>query len=136
MSMMLWNCRGEPKEMVASDRGSCYSSSIGRCHNESRSKQLMAARAKIPALASDWPSAIAMSGKLRGSELKRRLCRLRRCRELTRLALSRTKPLMGGGGNAPTLMLGTIGGGTSQIQKNIIGEWFLACQRISDGHFF
>ena len=41
---------------------------------EAKSNVLMGARTKIPALNTERPTAIAMSGKLRGSELKRRFC--------------------------------------------------------------
>ena len=92
---------------------------------ESRSNQLMAARAKIPALASDWPSAIAMSGKLRGSELKRRLCRLAVTLQGTNATRFVSDEALDGGRwqrSYFNAFSGTIGGGTSQIQKNIIGE--------------
>ena len=92
---------------------------------ESRSNQLMAARAKIPALASDWPSAIAMSGKLRGSELKRRLCRLAVMLQGTNATRFVSDEALDGGRwqrSYFNAFSGTIGGGTSQIQKNIIGE--------------
>ena len=40
---------------------------------ESKNNSLMSARSKISALATDWPAAVDMSGKLRSSELKRRM---------------------------------------------------------------
>ena len=92
---------------------------------EAKGNQLMGAKSRIPALCEDWPTAIAMSGKLRGSELKRKM---------TRFALS----LQGANGaryigdqavdggkwqrSYLNAFSGTIGGGTSQIQKNILGE--------------
>ena len=92
---------------------------------EAKGNQLMAAKSRIPALCEDWPTAIAMSGKLRGSELKRKM---------TRFALS----LQGANGaryigdqavdggkwqrSYLNAFSGTIGGGTTQIQKNILGE--------------
>ena len=92
---------------------------------EAKRNQLMGAKSRIPALCEDWPTAIAMSGKLRGSELKRKM---------TRFALS----LQGANGaryigdqavdggkwqrSYLNAFSGTIGGGTSQIQKNILGE--------------
>ena len=42
---------------------------------EAKGNQLMASRSKVSALATDWPTAVPMSGKLRGSELKRRMSR-------------------------------------------------------------
>jgi alkylation response protein AidB-like acyl-CoA dehydrogenase len=92
---------------------------------EERGDRLMNVRSTIPALISEWPTAIAMSGKLRGSELKRRF---------TRFTLS-MQGANGGRFVSPEAIDGgkwqrsyfnsfsaTIGGGTSQIQKNIIGE--------------
>ena len=92
---------------------------------EAKGNQLMGAKSRIPALCEDWPTAIAMSGKLRGSELKRKM---------TRFALS----LQGANGaryigdqavdggkwqrSYLNAFSGTIGGGTSQIQKDILGE--------------
>ena len=92
---------------------------------EAKGNQLMGAKSRIPALCVDWPTAIAMSGKLRGSELKRKM---------TRFALS----LQGANGaryigdqavdggkwqrSYLNAFSGTIGGGTTQIQKNILGE--------------
>ena len=92
---------------------------------EAKGNQLMGAKSRIPALCEDWPAAIAMSGKLRGSELKRKM---------TRFALS----LQGANGaryigdqavdggkwqrSYLNAFSGTIGGGTTQIQKNILGE--------------
>ena len=92
---------------------------------ESKGNQLMGARSRIPALVTERPTAIPMSGKLRGSELKRKM---------TKFALSLQ------GANASRFVgpqaieggkwqrsyfnafSGTIGGGTSQVQKNILGE--------------
>ena len=93
---------------------------------EDQGDQLCAARAAIPALCSERPEAIALSGKLRVTEHRRRM---------TQFALS----LQGGhaarwigdaqaveGGKWQRAYLNsfasTIGGGTSQIQANIIGE--------------
>ena len=92
---------------------------------EAKGNQLMGAKSRIPAFCEDWPTAIAMSGKLRGSELKRKM---------TRFALS----LQGANGaryigdqavdggkwqrSYLNAFSGTIGGGTTQIQKNILGE--------------
>ena len=92
---------------------------------EAKSNVLMGARTKIPALNTERPTAIAMSGKLRGSELKRRFCQF---------AIS----LQGANGGrfiSPEAVDGgkwqriyfnsfsaTIGGGTTQVQYNIMGE--------------
>ena len=92
---------------------------------EAKSNALMGARTKIPALNTERPTAIAMSGKLRGSELKRRFCQF---------AMS----LQGANGGrfiSPEAVDGgkwqriyfnsfsaTIGGGTTQVQYNIMGE--------------
>lgn len=92
---------------------------------EAKSNVLMGAKTKIPALNTERPTAIAMSGKLRGSELKRRFCRF---------AIS----LQGANGGrfiSPEAVDGgkwqriyfnsfsaTIGGGTTQVQYNIMGE--------------
>ena len=92
---------------------------------EARGNQLMVARANFPALVSERPTAIAMSGKVRNTELKRRM---------TQFALS----LQGANGSRYVSanavdggkwqrsyfnsFSATIGGGTSQVQKNILGE--------------
>ena len=92
---------------------------------EAKSNALMSARSKIPALNTERPGAIPMSGKLRSTELKRRFCQF---------ALS----LQGANGGrfvSPEAVDGgkwqrvyfnsfsaTIGGGTTQVQYNILGE--------------
>ncbi|MDA1073708.1 MAG: acyl-CoA dehydrogenase family protein [Proteobacteria bacterium] len=93
---------------------------------EEQGDRLSGVRAGIPALVSERPAAIPMSGKLRGTEHKRRLFQF---------ALS----LMGSnaarwvgdshadrGGLWPRSYFNsfsaTIGGGTSQVQANIVGE--------------
>ena len=91
---------------------------------EAKSNALMGSKTKIPALNTERPTAIAMSGKLRGSELKRRFCQF---------AIS----LQGANGGrfiSPEAVDGgkwqriyfnsfsaTIGGGTTQVQY-IMGE--------------
>ncbi|MFP6807759.1 MAG: acyl-CoA dehydrogenase family protein [Pseudomonadales bacterium] len=92
---------------------------------EDRGNLLMNARQKFPALTSERPGAIAMSGKVRSTELKRRF---------TKFALS-MQGANGGRFVSPGIVgsgkwqrsyfnsfSATIGGGTSQIQKNILGE--------------
>ena len=92
---------------------------------EAKSNSLMGAKGRIPALNAERPGAVAMSGKLRSTELKRRFCQF---------ALS----LQGANGGrfiAPAAVDGgkwqriyfnsfsaTIGGGTTQVQYNIMGE--------------
>ena len=92
---------------------------------ESRGNQLMAARAKIPALATDWPAAVPMSGKLRGSELKRRMCQLAVSLQGANGARFVSEKAIDGGKWQRSYFnsfSGTIGGGTSEIQHNIVGE--------------
>lgn len=92
---------------------------------EAKSNSLMSSRAKIPALNTERPNAIAMSGKLRNTELKRRFCHF---------ALS-LQGANGGrfisanavdGGKWQRIYFNsfsaTIGGGTTQVQYNIMGE--------------
>jgi alkylation response protein AidB-like acyl-CoA dehydrogenase len=92
---------------------------------ESRNNQLMGARARIPALATDWPAAIPMSGKLRGSELKRRMCQFALSLQGANGARFVSEEAIDGGKwqrSYFNAFSGTIGGGTSQIQNNILGE--------------
>ena len=92
---------------------------------ESTGNQLMAARAKIPALATDWPDAIPMSGKLRSSELKRRMCQLAVSLQGANGARFVSEEAIDGGKWQRSYFnsfSGTIGGGTSEIQHNIVGE--------------
>lgn len=92
---------------------------------ESRANQLMLSRSRIPALATDWPSAIPMSGKLRGSELKRRMCQLAVSLQGANAARFVSDEAIDGGRwqrSYFNAFSGTIGGGTSQIQSNILGE--------------
>lgn len=92
---------------------------------ESQSNSLMSKRSKIPALASDWPNAVAMSGKLRGSELKRRMCQLAVSLQGANGSRFVAADAIDGGmwqRSYFNAFSGTIGGGTSQIQKNILGE--------------
>ena len=85
----------------------------------------MGERARIPALASDWPAAVSMSGKLRGSELKRRMCKLAISLQGANGARYVSADAIDGGmwqRSYLNAFSATIGGGTSQIQKNILGE--------------
>tara|TARA_R110002072_G_scaffold1780_10_gene14788 strand:+ start:8165 stop:9367 length:1203 start_codon:yes stop_codon:yes gene_type:complete len=92
---------------------------------EAKSNNLMNQRSKIPALASDYQGAVAMSGKLRSTELKRRFCQFAinlQGADGARFVSSDAVD----GGKWQRLYFNsfsaTIGGGTSQIQANIIGE--------------
>lgn len=92
---------------------------------ESRGNALMADRTTIPALASDWPDAIAMSGKLRATELKRRMCRFALAMQGGNGARYVSADAVDGGmwqRSYLNAFSGTIGGGTSEIQRNILGE--------------
>ena len=92
---------------------------------ESRGSQLMGTRSRIAALATPWPSATAMSGKLRGSELKRRMCKLALAMQGANGARFVSTDAIDGGmwqRSYLNAFSATIGGGTSQIQKNILGE--------------
>ncbi|MDP6377367.1 MAG: acyl-CoA dehydrogenase family protein [Pseudomonadales bacterium] len=92
---------------------------------DARGSMLMGERARIPALASDWPSAPAMSGKLRGSELKRRMCQFALSLQGANGARFVSADAIDGGmwqRSYLNAFSATIGGGTSQIQHNILGE--------------
>lgn len=92
---------------------------------ESRSNELMGARAGIAALASDWPASISMSGKLRSSELKRRMCQFALSLQGANGARYVSDDAVDGGKwqrSYFNAFSSTIGGGTSQIQHNIVGE--------------
>lgn len=92
---------------------------------ESESNSLMGKRAGIAALASDWPDAVPMSGKLRGSELKRCMCKLAVSLQGANGARFVAADAIDGGmwqRSYFNAFSSTIGGGTSQIQKNILGE--------------
>ena len=93
---------------------------------EDQGDRLCGARSRHPALTSERPGAIAMSGKLRGTEHKRRLLQF----AITLQGANGTRWV----GDARAEKGGlwqrsyfnafsaTIGGGTSQVQANIVGE--------------
>jgi len=86
---------------------------------------LMLARSRVPALATDWPTAVPMSGKLRGSELKRRMCQFALSLQGANGARFVSEEAIDGGmwqRSYFNAFSATIGGGTSQIQSNIVGE--------------
>ena len=92
---------------------------------ESKNNSLMSARSKISALATDWPAAVDMSGKLRSSELKRRMCQFALSLQGANGSRFIGSDAIDGGmwqRSYLNAFSGTIGGGTSQIQHNIIGE--------------
>lgn len=93
---------------------------------EERSLRLNFARIRVPALTSERPMSIPMSGKLMASEFRRRLCRF-----AVSLQGSNANLYMGDNDVIDrgrwqrsyfNAFSATIGGGTSQIQKNILGE--------------
>lgn len=93
---------------------------------EERSLRLNGIRARIPALTSERPMSIPMSGKLMGSEFRRRLCRFAVSLQGNNANLYMGDDDVMDGGRWQrsyfNAFSATIGGGTSQIQKNILGE--------------
>ena len=93
---------------------------------EDQGDQLCAARAAIPALCSERPDAIALSGKLRVTEHRRRMTQFALSLQGTHAArwIGDGQAVEGGKWQRAYLnsFASTIGGGTSQIQANIIGE--------------
>jgi alkylation response protein AidB-like acyl-CoA dehydrogenase len=93
---------------------------------EEQGDRLCGARARHPALTSERPAAIPLSGKLRSSEHKRRLLRfaitLQGANGVRWVGDARAER----GGLWPrsyfNAFSATIGGGTSQVQSNIVGE--------------
>lgn len=92
----------------------------------SRAMGLNGARARIPALVSERPASIPMSGKLLGSEYAKKLGEVATSLQGTNAVYYVGDDNAIDGGRWPRGYLNafsaTIGGGTSQIQKNIIGE--------------
>ena len=91
-----------------------------------KAMSLNSARSKIPALVSERPTSISMSGKMLSTELSRSIGEL-----ATSLQGSNSMYFVGDDGAIDggrwqrtyfQAFSGTIGGGTTQIQKNIIGE--------------
>ena len=93
---------------------------------EEKGDQLCASRAKIPALNSSRPHAIPLSGKLRVTELRRRMAQFSITLQGSDGALWVGDENVEDGGlwqrSYFNAFSGTIGGGTSQVQANIIGE--------------
>ena len=93
---------------------------------EEKGMDLNNKRAEIPALISEWPDSIAMSRKLTGTEWRRRLNQFAVTLQGANASLymGDTKAVDRGRWQRGYFQAfsGTIGGGTSQIQKNIVGE--------------
>lgn len=93
---------------------------------EAQGDRLCAERAGIPALCSEYPDAISLSGKLRNTEHRRRLFLFVQSLQGANAARFVGDPQAVAGGLWQRSYLNafssTIGGGTSQIQANIIGE--------------
>ena len=93
---------------------------------EEKGMDLNNKRAEIPALISEWPASIAMSRKLTGTEWRRRLNQFAVTLQGANasLCMGDTKAVDRGRWQRGYFQAfsGTIGGGTSQIQKNIVGE--------------
>jgi len=93
---------------------------------EAQGDRLCAARTRHPALISERPGAIAMSGKLRGTEHRRRLLQF----AITLQGANGTRWVGDARADSGGLFQrsyfnafsATIGGGTSQVQSNIVGE--------------
>jgi alkylation response protein AidB-like acyl-CoA dehydrogenase len=92
---------------------------------ESRGNSLMNMRAGLQALTNEWPNAISLSNKLRNSELKRRMCQFALALQGANGARYVSPQAVDGGKwqrSYFNAFSSTIGGGTSQIQNNILGE--------------
>ena len=93
---------------------------------EEQGDRLCESRSQIPALCSERPGSIALSGKLRGTELRRRLCQFAISLQGANGALWVGDPDAVDGGKWQrsyfNAFSATIGGGTSQVQANIVGE--------------
>ena len=93
---------------------------------EEQSDRLCSERNKIKALTADYPGAIGMSAKLRRSELKRRLCQFAISLQGANGARWVGDANASAGGKWQrsyfNAFSSTIGGGTSQVQSNIVGE--------------
>lgn len=93
---------------------------------EDQGDRLCTARARHPALTSERPAAIPMSGKLRGTEHKRRLLQFAITLQGANGArwVGDSRAAAGGLWQRSyfNAFSATIGGGTSQVQANIVGE--------------
>ena len=92
---------------------------------EAKGNALMGPKSSIAALNSERPMAIPMSGKLRGTELKRRFCQFALSLQAANGGrFVGAKAIDGGKWQRSYFnsFSATIGGGTSQVQHNIVGE--------------
>ena len=93
---------------------------------EEQGDRLCESRSQVPALCSERPASIALSGKLRGTELRRRLCQFAISLQGANGALWVGDLDAVDGGKWQRSYFNafstTIGGGTSQVQANIVGE--------------
>ena len=96
---------------------------------EEKAQNLSGRRAGIPALTSDYPFSLNLSGKLRSSEFQRRMRQFAIAAQGGQGGLYVGDDDALGGGFWQRAYLNnfsiTIGGGTSQIQANIVGEHVL-----------
>ncbi|MBW2181837.1 MAG: acyl-CoA dehydrogenase family protein [Deltaproteobacteria bacterium] len=96
---------------------------------EEKALRLSASRAEIPALCSDYPLSIPLSNKLRGTEYSRRMRQYAVSMQGAKggLYVGDTDAIGGGFWQRSYFnsFSATIGGGTSQIQANIVGEHVL-----------
>lgn len=93
---------------------------------EEQGDRLTTARAKHKALIADRPESVALSGKLRHTEHRRRLCQFAIALQGANGAryMGDARAVEGGKWQRSyfNAFSATIGGGTSQVQANIIGE--------------
>ena len=96
---------------------------------EEKTLQLAEKRIEIPALCRDYPNSIALSGKLRSTEFFRRMRQYALTLQGAQGSLYVGDQDTIGGGFWQRAYLNnfstTIGGGTSQVQANIVGEHVL-----------
>ena len=95
---------------------------------EAKGNVYMADKAEIPALEGEWPGAVTMSIKLRATEFKRRMCQFAislQGANASRYIDDRAVDEGMWQRSYLNAFSGTIGGGTTQIQHNIIGERIL-----------
>lgn len=94
--------------------------------SEEQGDRLTSARAKHKALIADRPESVALSGKLRHTEHRRRLCQFAIALQGANGAryMGDAQAVAGGKWQRSyfNAFSATIGGGTSQVQANIIGE--------------
>jgi len=93
---------------------------------EEQGDRLCGVRSGVPALCSERPGAIGLSGKLRTTEHRRRLCQFAVSLQGANAALwvGDANAVAGGKWQRSyfNAFSATIGGGTSQVQANIVGE--------------